>query len=81
MSLLLKLNRATSRALVSLLLLSMRLLSLHQLMFLVIPFLFEAESGSFVLTNLALIPVALLLLLVSAIVYLIRRVRGIGSRW
>ena len=59
----------------------MRLLSLHQLMFLVIPFLFEVESGSFVLTNLALIPVALFLLLISAIVYLVRRIRGINSGW
>ncbi|WP_146208179.1 hypothetical protein [Metallosphaera hakonensis] len=77
MSLLLKLNRVTSRAVAFLLLASLRVLALHQLMFIIIPFLFEVESGSFFLINLALIPLAAILLLISSLIYVARRIRGI----
>ncbi|MEL9969788.1 MAG: hypothetical protein QXR57_05965 [Metallosphaera sp.] len=76
MSLLLKMNRVTSRVLVMLLTMSFRFLSLHQFMFIVIPFLLDGGSNSFFLTNIALIPVAALLLLISMIVYLVRKIRN-----
>lgn len=68
------LNRATSLALAYLLGLSLRLLSLHQLAFLLIPFFLVTDTTSMFLVNIALIPLALLLLLISALVYAARRV-------
>jgi len=69
MAIVLVLNRLTSMALAFLLGLSLRFLSLHQVAFLLIPFLIVTDAPSIFLVNIALMPLALLLLVISSLIY------------
>ncbi|BFH72244.1 hypothetical protein SJAV_01880 [Sulfurisphaera javensis] len=62
-----KVNRATSTALLFIIFISMRLLSMEKLMIIFLPFLLVSDSTLFLFT-LALFPLAIFLLIVSAIV-------------
>ncbi|QIW24761.1 hypothetical protein EWF20_11860 [Sulfolobus sp. S-194] len=75
-----KINKATNNALLFLLLISLRLLSLEKLMILFLPFLIASDS-TFFLINIALIPLAVILLIMSAMLrfyqIIVRRVSSL----
>lgn len=70
-----KINRATANALLFLIFISLRLLSIEKLSIIFLPFLLASES-TFFLINIALIPVALFLLLMSSLVKLYQIIRN-----
>jgi len=70
-----KINRATANALLFLIFISLRLLSIEKLSIIFLPFLLASES-TFFLINVALIPVALFLLLISSLIKLYQIIRN-----
>jgi len=70
-----KINRATASALLFLIFISLRLLSIEKLTIIFLPFLLASES-TFFLINVALIPVALFLLLMSSLIKLYQIIRN-----
>jgi len=70
-----KINRATANALLFLIFISLRLLSIEKLSIIFLPFLLASES-TFFLINVALIPGALFLLLMSSLIKLYQIIRN-----